>query len=58
MDEAHHAPKWVKVSPFIAMVLGLALAYLFYIVNPALPRRLADSQPHAYQFPAEQVVFR
>ncbi|MEY8838352.1 proton-conducting transporter membrane subunit, partial [Cribrihabitans sp. XS_ASV171] len=28
LDDAHNAPKWVKVSPFVAMVLGLGLAYL------------------------------
>ena len=50
MDEAHHAPAWVKVSPFIAMVLGLIVAWLFYIVNPSLPRRLAAQQPALYQF--------
>ncbi|MBD3786259.1 MAG: NADH-quinone oxidoreductase subunit L [Sphingomonadales bacterium] len=50
LDRAHHAPAWVKVSPFVAMVLGLALSYLFYIVNPALPGRLAKAQPALYQF--------
>ncbi len=50
MDEAHHAPAWVKVSPFIAMVLGLLVSWLFYIVNPTLPRRLAAQQSHLYQF--------
>jgi len=50
IDDAHHAPTWVKISPFIAMLLGLATAYWFYIVNPTVPRRLAESQPHLYQF--------
>ncbi|MBW0157748.1 NADH-quinone oxidoreductase subunit L [Sedimentimonas flavescens] len=50
MDDAHHAPVWVKVSPFIAMLIGLSLSYLFYIVNPALPERLAKAQPALYQF--------
>ncbi|WP_212525259.1 NADH-quinone oxidoreductase subunit L [Actibacterium sp. MT2.3-13A] len=50
MDDAHHAPAWVKVSPFIAMLIGLAVAYLFYIVNPALPKRLAESQPILHRF--------
>ena len=50
LDDAHAAPKWVKVSPFIAMVLGFALAYLFYIVNPALPRQLAENQRPLYLF--------
>ncbi|MBV7409463.1 NADH-quinone oxidoreductase subunit L [Maritimibacter sp. DP1N21-5] len=50
IDDAHHAPVWVKLSPFIAMLLGLGTAYLFYIVNPTLPKRLAATQPHLYQF--------
>ena len=50
LDNAHAAPKWVKVSPFIAMVLGFGLAYLFYIVNPALPGRLAENQRPLYLF--------
>ena len=50
MDEAHHAPVWVKVSPFIAMVIGLLTAWLFYIVNPTLPKRLAAQQPALYRF--------
>jgi NADH-quinone oxidoreductase subunit L len=50
IDDAHHAPAWVKVSPFIAMLIGLAVAYLFYIVNPALPKKLAESQRPLYLF--------
>ena len=50
INEAHEVPKWVKVSPFIAMLLGLATAYWFYIVNPKLPKRLAESQRPLYLF--------
>ncbi len=50
MDEAHHAPKWVKVSPFIAMVIGFLTAFMFYIVNPGIPRKLAESQRPLYLF--------
>ena len=50
MDEAHHAPVWVKVSPFFAMLIGFGVAYLFYIVNPALPKRLAENQRPLYLF--------
>ena len=50
LDDAHKVPKWVKVSPFIAMALGFALAYLFYIVNPSLPKRLAENQRPLYLF--------
>lgn len=50
IHEAHNAPTWVKVSPFIAMLIGFATAWLFYIKNPSLPRRLAAAQPALYQF--------
>lgn len=50
LDDAHAAPNWVKVSPFIAMSLGLVLAIWFYIVNPSLPKRLADNFQPLYLF--------
>lgn len=50
MDDAHHAPNWVKVSPFIAMLIGFLTAYWFYIVNPALPKAIAASQRPLYLF--------
>ncbi|HHC29047.1 MAG TPA: NADH-quinone oxidoreductase subunit L, partial [Rhodobacterales bacterium] len=57
MDEAHHAPVWVKISPFIAMVTGFLVAFWFYIVNPALPKRLAESQPHLYRLLLNKYYF-
>ena len=50
LNEAHEVPKWVKWSPFFAMITGLATAYWFYIVNPSLPRRLAENQRYLYLF--------
>jgi NADH-quinone oxidoreductase subunit L len=50
LTEAHAVPKWVKVSPFIAMLLGLGLAIWFYILNPALPRAVAENQRPLYLF--------
>jgi len=50
MDDAHYAPKWVKTSPFIAMLLGLAVSWWFYIRNPALPAALARNQRPLYLF--------
>ncbi len=50
LHQAHEAPEWVKVSPFIAMILGLALAYLFYIRKPELPGQLAKQQRPLYLF--------
>ncbi len=50
MEKAHEAPVWVRIAPFIAMLGGLAVAYLFYIVNPALPGKLAEQQRPLYLF--------
>ncbi|SFQ94794.1 NADH-quinone oxidoreductase subunit L [Poseidonocella sedimentorum] len=50
LDDAHHAPKWVKLSPFIAMVLGFLVAVWFYILNPKLPKLVAQSQRPLYYF--------
>ncbi len=50
LEAAHDAPEWVKVSPFIAMILGFALAWLFYIRRPDLPGKLATQQRPLYLF--------
>ncbi|WP_424931761.1 NADH-quinone oxidoreductase subunit L [Amaricoccus macauensis] len=50
IDDAHHSPVWVKVSPFFAMLAGLAVAYWFYILDPTRPKALADAQPILYRF--------
>jgi len=50
MEEAHESPAWVKVSPFVAMLVGLAVAYWFYILDPSMPKALAANQPVLYRF--------
>ena len=50
LDRAHHAPVWVKVSPFVAMLGGFIVAWLFYIRDTSLPRRAAETQPVLYRF--------
>ena len=50
MDEAHHAPTWVKLSPFVAMLIGLFTSWIFYIKVPTLPNRLATALPWLYRF--------
>ncbi len=48
LGEAHEVSYWVKTAPFFAMVIGLGMAYLFYIVNPSIPGRLAQQQKPLY----------
>jgi NADH-quinone oxidoreductase subunit L len=50
MDDAHHSPALVKMSPFFAMLIGFGLAWLFYVRDPSIPGRLAASQPGLYRF--------
>jgi len=50
LHQAHYVPTWVKFSPFIAMLIGFAMAFWFYIANPALPKKLAEQQRPLYQF--------
>ncbi len=50
LTDAHEVPYWVKTSPFAAMLIGFAFAWLFYIKNPSLPGRLAANQKYLYLF--------
>jgi NADH-quinone oxidoreductase subunit L len=50
INAAHLVPSWVKVSPFIAMLIGFGLAWLFYIKDPSIPGRLAKQQRPLYLF--------
>jgi len=57
LHDAHGIPILAKLSPFIAMVLGFAIAYPMSIRKPHLPGPMAAPQPGAVPVPAEQVVF-
>ncbi|GGE04006.1 NADH dehydrogenase subunit L [Gemmobacter megaterium] len=50
LDAAHYVPKWVKVAPFVAMLLGLGLAWFMYIRRPDLPGKIAAEQKPLYDF--------
>jgi NADH-quinone oxidoreductase subunit L len=50
MHESHGVPGWVKLSPFVAMLGGLGVAYWFYIADPAMPKALAQRHHGAYRF--------
>ncbi len=50
LEALHHVPFWVKLSPFIAMLIGFAVAYYFYIVSPDTPKQLAARHDSLYRF--------
>ncbi len=50
LEDAHKVPYWVKTSPFIAMLLGFALAYQMYIRRPQMPAQMAEMFAPLYLF--------
>jgi NADH-quinone oxidoreductase subunit L len=50
LEASHHVPWLVKVSPFLAMLVGLGTAYLFYIARPEMPNNLAARNEPLYRF--------
>ena len=50
LSDFHYVHPFVKVMPFLAMLLGLFLAFQFYIKDPSLPRRLARQHLGLYKF--------
>ncbi len=49
-EEHHAAPPWVALAPTIAMLLGLGVAWYFYLTNPLVPFGLAKRFRGAHQF--------
>ncbi|OWV75896.1 NADH:ubiquinone oxidoreductase subunit L [Rhizobium sp. R634] len=50
VEEFHHVPALVALSPFIAMVLGFVTAWYMYIRSPQTPRILAKQHRVLYHF--------
>jgi len=50
IEAAHHVPFWVKASPMIVTLIGIGLAWLFYIKSPSLPGLVADRLRPLYLF--------
>ncbi|QJE72753.1 NADH-quinone oxidoreductase subunit L [Aerophototrophica crusticola] len=43
IDAAHHVPGWVPLAPLAMGILGIALAYVFYMFKPDLPGKFVNS---------------
>ncbi len=50
LHEFHEVPMWVKLSPFIAMLVGFFTAWHFYIRSPETPKALAERHRGLYLF--------
>ncbi len=50
LEARHHVPTWVFFAPAAAMLLGLVIAWIYYMEFPGLPARMAARQGILYQF--------
>jgi NADH-quinone oxidoreductase subunit L len=50
LEDMEQMPYLLGWLPFLMMVIGFLIAYLFYIRRPYLPVELAEQQPLLYQF--------
>src|SRR3546814_11701564 len=50
MHAMHETPVWVKLSPAIVMLVGLALAWNSYIRNPGIPAAFVAQFSGLYRF--------
>ncbi|GLS38398.1 NADH:ubiquinone oxidoreductase subunit L [Mesorhizobium tianshanense] len=50
LHDMHEVPLWVKLAPFIAMLIGFAIAWQFYIRAPEMPKNLAAQHRGLYAF--------
>jgi len=50
IEDMEKIPEWIKMLPFVMMVGGVLVAYVFYIRRPYLPVEFASQQRLLYQF--------
>jgi NADH-quinone oxidoreductase subunit L len=43
-------PVWVELAPLIVTITGFLIAFYYYILHPALPKKLADRRGMLYLF--------
>lgn len=50
IEAAHHVPTWVKLMPLVVGVIGIAAAYLAYIMKPEIPGKVTEAIRPVYLF--------
>ncbi|RAI35999.1 NADH-quinone oxidoreductase subunit L [Rhodoplanes serenus] len=50
LEEMHHVPAMIAYLPTVMMVAGFAVAWVFYIKSPGIPRALARTFKPVYLF--------
>jgi NADH-quinone oxidoreductase subunit L len=50
LENAHNVPLWAQLLPLAVAIIGIALAYVFYVMAPWLPGMLAARFHAVYRF--------
>jgi NADH-quinone oxidoreductase subunit L len=50
LENAHNVPTWVQLLPLAVAIVGIALAYISYVVAPWVPGMLASRFHAVYRF--------
>jgi NADH-quinone oxidoreductase subunit L len=50
IENAHDVPAWVRLFPLVVGIGGIVLAFVMYMLAPALPRRLSSRFRGIYEF--------
>ncbi|SCA54999.1 NADH-quinone oxidoreductase chain 12 [Candidatus Terasakiella magnetica] len=50
LENAHHVAAWVKYLPLVVGIIGISLAYVFYLAVPSIPGKLASTFNGLYKF--------
>ncbi|PQM65194.1 MAG: NADH-quinone oxidoreductase subunit L [Rhodobacteraceae bacterium] len=50
LHDFHYVPAWVKLSPFIAMIIGLVLSTYFYLFNQRLMNAIYNQHKNLHTF--------
>jgi len=57
LEEIHHSPLLVKISPLIVGVVAIALAYVFYLKKTDWPKKLANAVKPLYKLSLNKWYF-
>ncbi len=57
LEEIHHAPTLVKISPLIVGVVAIFLAYIFYLVKTDIPAKMAKAFQPLYKLSLNKWYF-
>jgi NADH-quinone oxidoreductase subunit L len=50
LHDRHEVPSWVKLSPLVVTIIGLVIAWYYYIRRPDLPPKMAAKKGLLYTF--------